>query len=54
MAEARRRETVNLTLPPEVIRGLRALAQGNFRTMSREAELAIVHRLAEEKVGALK
>lgn len=40
---------MSFTLPPNVIDGLREKARLNFRAVSREVEVAIVHHLAEQE-----
>lgn len=49
MAATQRREVVSFTLPANVINSLREKAQRNFRAVSREAEVAIVHHLADQE-----
>lgn len=43
------RQVVSLSLPSDVVDGLRDLAQREFRAVSREAELAIVRHLADRQ-----
>lgn len=43
-----RRQPVTLSLPAEVIDGLKALAERELRAVSREAELAIRHHLSRK------
>jgi hypothetical protein len=48
----RRRKVIAFSLPEDVINGLKDLAQREYRAVSREAERAIAHHLAQAKSGA--
>ncbi len=51
MAVNRRRETVTITLPAELLDQLKVRAAHEYRAVSREAELAIAQHLARPKAS---
>lgn len=51
MAINRRRPAVCITLPADVVDGLRAKARREYRALSKEIEIAVVRHLAEAENG---